>query len=67
MPNFTPRQNLSPEQAKKRLQKAVLSIRKKQALTPILIIEHARYSDGIIQSDRFGKGLKFRFISPFFL
>lgn len=53
MPNFTPGQNLGPEQVKKRLRDAVLSIRKKQALTPILIVEHAGYSDGNIQSDRY--------------
>ncbi len=53
MPNFTPGQNLGPEQAKKRLREAVINIRKKQPLTPILIVAHAGYSDGIIQSDRY--------------
>ncbi len=52
MANFTSGQEMGPEEAKKRLKKAVLDIRKKRPTTPILILEHAGYSDGEIQPAR---------------
>ncbi|MBD0852202.1 SGNH/GDSL hydrolase family protein [Maribacter arenosus] len=52
MANFTSGQGLDPKSARKRLKKAVLDIRKRQPKTPILIVEHAGYSDGEIQPGR---------------
>ncbi|MFC4094567.1 SGNH/GDSL hydrolase family protein [Euzebyella saccharophila] len=52
MANFTPGQGLNVEEAKKRLKSSVSNIRKKHPQTPILIAEHAGYSDGDIQPHR---------------
>ena len=52
MPNFTSGQQLGPEQAKKRLRETILQIRKSQKDTPILLVEHAGYSDGALQKSR---------------
>ncbi|SFS99339.1 N-terminus of Esterase_SGNH_hydro-type [Zhouia amylolytica] len=52
MPNFTSGQGLNPIQARIRLKKAVLEIRSKHVETPILLVEHAGYSDAILQTGR---------------
>ena len=52
MANFNSSQEMGPEEVKKRLKKAVMDIRKKRPKTPILIVEHAGYSDGEIQPGR---------------
>ena len=52
MANFTAGQGLGLDEAKKRLKKAVLDIRERQSITPILILEHAGYSDGEMQPKR---------------
>ena len=52
MPNFRENGPLGPKTAKKRLKQAVLDIRKKHPRTPIMIVEHAGYSDGGLQPAR---------------
>ena len=52
MANFNSSEELGPKEAKKRLKKAVQDIRRKHPSTPILITEHAGYSDGELQPGR---------------
>ena len=51
MPNFT-RDDMGPEQARKRLREAITLIRSKHKKTPILLVQHGGYSDGALQQDR---------------
>lgn len=52
MANFTSGQGLNPEEAETRLIKAVNDIRTVRPSTPILLVEHAGYSDGDMQPAR---------------
>lgn len=52
MANFGSGKVLGPAEAKSRLKRAILDIRKSHPDTPILVVEHAGYSDGEIQPDR---------------
>ncbi|MCG2461150.1 SGNH/GDSL hydrolase family protein [Flavobacteriaceae bacterium F89] len=52
MANFGSGKELGPEEAKRRLKQAVKDIRKKHPDTPILIVEHAGYSNGEVQPGR---------------
>ena len=52
MANFTSGQGLNPEEAEKRIAKAVNDIRALQPEIPILLVEHAGYSDGNMQPAR---------------
>jgi lysophospholipase L1-like esterase len=46
LPNLVPATNITPEQAYHRIIESVKELRKKQPTTPILLTEHAGYSDG---------------------
>lgn len=52
MANFTSGQGLNPKAAEKRIVKAVNDIRATRPNTPILLVEHAGYSDGAMQPSR---------------
>ncbi|WP_417359308.1 SGNH/GDSL hydrolase family protein [Galbibacter sp.] len=53
MPNFTSGQGLSPEAAIARLTASITTLKKSHPNTPILIVEHAGYSDGEVQINRY--------------
>lgn len=53
MANFTSGQGLSPEAAKTRLIDAITALKKRHPNTPILMVEHAGYADGVIQKHRY--------------
>jgi lysophospholipase L1-like esterase len=48
LPNLTPDLNISPEEAEKRILASVKQLRNKRPTVPILLVEHAGYSDGAI-------------------
>lgn len=53
MANFTTGQGLNPEAAKTRLSASIITLKKRHPHTPILMVEHAGYSDGAIQKHRY--------------
>lgn len=53
MANFTSGQGLNPEAARTRLTTAIIKLKQKHPNTPILLVEHAGYSDGEIQKERY--------------
>lgn len=53
MANFTSGQGLSPEAAKTRLTASIATLKQRHPDTPILIVQHAGYSDGVIQKHRY--------------
>lgn len=53
MANFTSGQGLDPLAARERLIQSIISLKQRHPETPILIVEHAGYSDGVIQKHRF--------------
>ena len=53
LPNLTPNIDRSPEEVHQRIISSVKDIRKKHAHTPILLTEHAGYSDGPLDVSRY--------------
>lgn len=52
LPNLRPGEENTKEEIQKRIRNSVLSLRKKHPKTPILLVQHMGYSDGILESKR---------------
>jgi len=52
LPNLTPGSGLDSEEVKERIRNAVITLRTKYPNTPILLTEHAGYSDGLVFEPR---------------
>jgi len=52
LPNLSPNEKRTKEEIQKRIRKSVLSLRKKHPQTPILLVQHAGYSDGLVDTSR---------------
>ena len=52
LPNLTPSTGLSSDEIKEKIEYAVKSLRAKYPTTPILLTEHAGYSDGLVYEPR---------------
>ena len=52
LPNLSPNEKRTKEDIQKRIRESVSSLRKKHPKTPILLVQHAGYSDGLVDADR---------------
>ena len=52
LPNLSPNEKRTKEEIQKRIRESVSSLRKKHPKTPILLVQHAGYSDGLVDADR---------------
>lgn len=52
LPNLSPNEKRTKEEIQKRIRQSVLSLREKHPKTPILLVQHAGYSDGLVDADR---------------
>ncbi|HDZ14244.1 MAG TPA: hydrolase, partial [Pricia sp.] len=52
LPNLSPNEKQSKEEVKKRIRESAVSLRKKHPRTSILVVQHAGYSDGNVDSGR---------------
>lgn len=52
LPNLRPGEQNTKEEIQKRIRNSVLSLREKHPKTPILLVQHMGYSDGILESKR---------------
>ncbi|GAB3647698.1 hypothetical protein GCM10028791_10140 [Echinicola sediminis] len=52
LPNLGPNSGLGEEEIKKRIKSSVVSLRASHPDTPILLVEHAGYSDGLVNAER---------------
>ena len=52
LPNLTPREDRNENEIQKRIRESVLSLRKKHPETPILLVQHDGYSDGLLDTGR---------------
>ncbi|WP_373518676.1 SGNH/GDSL hydrolase family protein, partial [Pricia sp.] len=52
LPNLSPNEKRTKEDIQKRIRESVLSLRKKHPQTPILLVQHAGYSDGLVDKGR---------------
>ncbi|SDD73910.1 Lysophospholipase L1 [Pricia antarctica] len=52
LPNLSPNEKRTKEEIQKRIRESVLSLRKKHPQTPILLVQHAGYSDGPVDTSR---------------
>jgi len=52
LPNLTPTEERTKEEIQKRIIGSVASLREKHPQTPILLVQHAGYSDGLVDAER---------------
>lgn len=52
LPNLSPNEKRTKEEIQKRIGESVSSLRKKHPQTPILLVQHAGYSDGLVDKTR---------------
>ncbi len=52
LPNLRPGEQNTKEEIQKRIRNSVLSLQKKHPKTPILLVQHMGYSDGMLESKR---------------
>ena len=52
LPNLSPNEKRTKDEIQKRIRVSTRDLRKKHPQTPILLVQHAGYSDGAIDSDR---------------
>ena len=52
LPNLSPNKKRTKSNIQKRIRESVSSLRKKHPQTPILLVQHAGYSDGLVDADR---------------
>ncbi len=52
LPNLSPNEKRSKEDIQKRIRESVLSLRENHPKTPVLLVQHAGYSDGLVDSGR---------------
>jgi len=54
LPNLSPNEERTKAEIQKRVSKSVAALRSKHPKTPILLVQHAGYSDGLVDSNRRG-------------
>ncbi len=52
LPNLSPNEKRTKKDIQKRIRGSVLSLREKHPKTPVLLVQHAGYSDGLVDTDR---------------
>ncbi|WP_425235110.1 SGNH/GDSL hydrolase family protein [Ulvibacterium sp.] len=52
LPNLRPGEENTKEEIQKRIRNSILSLREKHSKTPIVLVQHMGYSDGIMESKR---------------
>jgi len=52
LPNLSPNEKRTKEEIQKRIRRSVSSLRDEHPETPILLVQHAGYSDGLVDADR---------------
>jgi len=52
LPNLSPNEKRTKEEIQKRIRESIARLQGKHAETPILLIQHAGYSDGLVDSER---------------
>ncbi len=52
LPNLSPNEKRTKKEIQKRIRQSVSSLREKHPHTPIILVQHAGYSDGLVDADR---------------